>query len=101
MITEKNIVATLWEHCNTLRHAGVSYGSYIEQITFLLFLKMAKERGKEEEDGIESEYNWDSLKRRQGSDLKEHYDKTLKHLSGKSGLLGIIFRGAQNKIPEA
>jgi type I restriction enzyme M protein len=100
MITEKNIVAILWEHCNTLRHAGVSYGSYIEQITFLLFLKMAHERRKEEEDGIDPEYSWNSLKDRTGSDLKNHYEKILKHLSSKSGLLGIIFRNAQNKIEE-
>lgn len=82
-----DIVNKLWGFCHTLRHDGVDYGDYIEQLTYLLFLKMADERGI----GIPEKYNWASLKDRSGNDLTDHYAEILRKLREESGLLRDIF----------
>jgi type I restriction enzyme M protein len=89
-----DIVNKLWGFCHTLRHAGVDYGDYIEQITYLLFLKMADERGIEIPNG----YDWESLRPRSGSDLTNHYNDTLRNLREQPGILGDIFNGAQSRL---
>jgi type I restriction enzyme M protein len=82
-----DIVNKLWGFCHTLRHDGVDYGDYIEQLTYLLFLKMADER----DVVIPSAYNWASLKERSGNDLTDHYTEVLRNLREEGGLLGDIF----------
>ena len=64
-----------WSFCHTLRDDGVSYGDYLEQLTYLLFLKMADEYGKiyKKDAGIPDEYSWDSLKTKKGADLEAQY----------------------------
>lgn len=82
-----DIVNKLWGFCHTLRHDGVDYGDYIEQLTYLLFLKMADERKIE----IPSGYDWNSLKTRSGIDLTDHYAEILRNLREAEGILGDIF----------
>ena len=82
-----DVVNKLWGFCHTLRHDGVYYGDYIEQLTYLLFLKMADERGVE----IPKDCTWESLKKESGTDLLDHYSDILRKLREKPGLLGDIF----------
>jgi type I restriction enzyme M protein len=82
-----DIVNKLWGFCHTLRHDGVDYGDYIEQLTYLLFLKMADEKEVE----IPEKYNWASLKTKSGNDLTDHYAEILRNLREQKGLLGDIF----------
>jgi type I restriction enzyme M protein len=99
----QQIVHRLWNYCNVLRDDGLSYGDYVEQLTFLLFLKMAHERSLppwNQPSAIPEEYDWPSLLARNGDDLEAHYRHLLQELGKKSGMLGIIFRKAQNKIQD-
>jgi type I restriction enzyme M protein len=89
-----DVVNKLWGFCHTLRHDGVDYGDYIEQLTYLLFLKIADER----EVHLTDKYNWQSLKVLSGSDLMDHYTDTLRELSKEQGLLGEIFAQSQNRF---
>ncbi|OGH60592.1 MAG: restriction endonuclease subunit S [Candidatus Lindowbacteria bacterium RIFCSPLOWO2_12_FULL_62_27] len=82
-----DIVNKLWGFCHTLRHDGIDYGDYIEQLTYLLFLKMADER----EVVIPKGFDWNSLKTRSGTDLTDHYAEILRKLREEKGLLGDIF----------
>ena len=101
-----DIVNTLWGFCHTLRHDGMDYGDYIEQITYLLFLKMADEKEIEIPcytvlDGdkqIEIPCNWDTLKGKAGTELLDHYNNVLNALKKEKGLLGDIFREAQARF---
>src|SRR5262245_36755369 len=98
------IVQKLWSYCNVLRDDGLSYQDYLEQLTFLLFLKMADERsailGKEQP--IPKGYRWADLANphMEGDKLENHYRHTLETLGKQKGMLGIIFRKAQNKIQD-
>ena len=97
------IVQRLWNYCDVLRDDGVSYGDYVEQLTYLLFLKMDQENveylGKT--SAIPPEYNWDSLRNLEGVELEHHYRTILHELGrGSQGLLPIIFRKAQNRIQD-
>src|SRR5438445_6070996 len=98
------IVQKLWSYCNVLRDDGLSYQDYLEQLTFLLFIKMADERaaltGKEQ--SIPKGYRWTDLASPQmeGVKLEQHYRDTLAKLGGLGGMLGIIFEKAQNKIQD-
>ncbi len=97
------IVQKLWNYCNILRDDGMSYGDYVEQLTYLLFLKMAHERTQppyNQPSRIPREYDWDSLLRRDGDELETHYRHALEELGKHEGMLGIIFRKAQNKIQD-
>jgi type I restriction enzyme M protein len=102
-MTSNGIVQKLWNYCNLLRDDGLSYGDYVEQLTFLLFLKMADEqaqplRGKASQ--IPKELDWNSLKGLDGEKLEAHYRRILTELGKKGGFLGVIFRKAQNKIQD-
>jgi type I restriction enzyme M protein len=102
-MTSNGIVQKLWNYCNILRDDGLSYQDYIEQLTFLLFLKMADERQKmfpNRETLIPRALDWQSLQRLDGDDLDLHYKHILTELGKKPGLLGTIFRKAQNKIQD-
>src|SRR5688572_22839125 len=99
-----DVVQTLWGFCHTLRHDGVDYGDYIEQITYLLFLKMADERGIElpltdhTDASKQKRCDWPSLVVRSGTELIDHYVDVLRTLGKQPGLLGDIFAGAQSRF---
>jgi type I restriction enzyme M protein len=82
-----DIVNKLWGFCHTLRHDGIDYGDYIEQLTYLLFLKMADEKGIAIPEGCD----WESLKQRSGTELTDHYQEVLRRLREAGGILGAIF----------
>lgn len=98
------IVNKLWSYCHVLRDDGLSYQDYLEQLTFLLFLKMADERaaitGKPQP--IPKNFRWADLANPQmeGDRLETHYRHTLETLGKRGGMLGLIFRKAQNKIQD-
>ncbi|MGQ0432844.1 MAG: N-6 DNA methylase [Microthrixaceae bacterium] len=89
-----DVVNKLWGFCHTLRHDGVDYGDYIEQLTYLLFLKMADERGI----AVPAETDWPHLRKQSGTDLLDAYIEALRTLGKESGILGDIFGGAQNRF---
>jgi type I restriction enzyme M protein len=96
------IVQKLWNYCNVLRDDGVSYGDYVEQLTYLLFLKMADERVIElkQSSPIPEGLGWTSLVKRDGEELELHYRHILESLGNEKGMLGTIFKKAQNKIQD-
>lgn len=99
----ENLISKVWNFCHMLRDDGVSYGDYLEQLTYLIFLKMADEfRRKpwERDVGIPEQYDWNSLKARKGAELEAHYIKLLRALGQHKGMLGQIFTKAQNKIQD-
>jgi len=102
--TSNRIVQKLWSYCNVLRDDGLSYHDYLEQLTFLLFLKMADERAAltEKEQPIPKGYRWSDLAgpQMEGVKLEQHYRDTLAKLGRQGGMLGIIFEKAQNKIQD-
>ena len=98
-----SIISKVWSFCNTLRDDGVGYGDYLEQITFLLFLKMADEYSKPPYNRklpVPKEYNWTSLTEKRGAELDTHYAKLLRELSKEKAVLGQIFFKSQNKIQD-
>lgn len=98
-----SIISKVWSFCNTLRDDGVGYGDYLEQLTFLLFLKMADEYSKPPYNRklpIPKAYNWGSLTDKRGADLEVHYTNLLRELSQAKGVLGQIFFKSQNKIQD-
>lgn len=95
------IVQRLWNYCTVLRDDGLSYGDYVEQLTYLLFLKMDDERRKiGEPSTIPDDYGWASLVKLDGADLENHYRDILFELGQGSGLIPTIFRKAQNRIQD-
>ena len=97
------IVSKVWSFCTTLRDDGVGYGDYLEQLTYLIFLKMADEYAKppyKRDIGIPKGYDWASLLDKRGAELEVHYVTTLMLLGGSPGMLGQIFTKAQNKIQD-
>ena len=108
MTTASTIGQKLWNYCDVLRDAGLSYGDYLEQLTYLIFLKMMRERSQPpytllpdyEPPPIPPDHDWSSLLARDGDDLESHYRRTLEILARQPGTLGIIFAKAQNKIQE-
>jgi type I restriction enzyme M protein len=99
----RRLVAKLWSYCNVLRDAGLSAIDYLEQLTYLLFLKMADERANSRlrpERIVPEGCDWASLLTKDGDELETHYRHVLEHLARQPGTLGVVFRKAQNKIPE-
>jgi type I restriction enzyme M protein len=100
----ERIVKKLWSYCQVLRDDGLSYQDYLEQLTFLLFLKMADERSAltGEQQPIPKGYRWSDLSnpKMEGVQLEQHYRDTLKKLGDEGGMLGLIFRKSQNKIQD-
>ena len=97
------IVSKVWSFCTTLRDDGVGYGDYLEQLTYLIFLKMADEYAKppyNRDVGIPAEYSWQSLRNKKGAELEVHYVNLLRELGTKKGMLGQIFTKSQNKIQD-
>jgi len=90
------VVGKLWGFCNTLRHDGIGYGDYIEQLTYLLFLKIAQEKGVKLPQGCK----WNDLKAKSGTELLDAYIEILRSLSKQKGMLGDIFAGSLSKFRE-
>ena len=100
-MTSASIVSKVWSFCTTLRDDGVGYGDYLEQLTYLIFLKMADEYARPPYDRdirIPEGFDWTSLTSRSGAELEAHYVSLLRSLGQEQGLLGQIFTKAQNKI---
>jgi type I restriction enzyme M protein len=102
-----DIVQKLWGFCHTLRHDGIDYGDYIEQLTYLLFLKMADERGidlsrtkfrTEKNREVETDCSWPTLAEKSGTALTDHYVDLLRALGQQSELLGDIFAKALSRF---
>jgi len=100
--TASTIVNKVWNYAHVLRDDGVGYGDYVEQITYLIFLKMADERAEEglNDVGVPEAYQWSNLVKADGDDLEIQYRHTLEHLGKMGGMLGTIFRKSQNKIQD-
>jgi type I restriction enzyme M protein len=99
----QQIVSKLWSYCHVLRDDGLSYGDYVEQLTYLLFLKMAHERTQppwSQKSIVPAGYDWPSLLARDGDALEIQYRHTLEALAREGGMLGLVFRKAQNKIQD-
>jgi type I restriction enzyme M protein len=98
-----SIVSKIWAFCHTLRDDGVSYGDYLEQLTYLLFLKMAHEYTKPPHNrqmNIPPDYDWETLTQLTGTALESHYNTILRELGKEKGILGQIFVKSQNKIQD-
>ena len=101
-MTNQEIVQKLWNECNVLRDDGVSYQDYITELTYILFLKMSKEQGQE--DDIPEKYRWDSLVSKEGLELKNFYRQLLLDLGNpeivKSPRINAIYANASTAIDE-
>ena len=101
MSGSNQLVQKLWNFCNVLRDDGVSTIEYVEQLTFLLFLKMADERQKAGlGEVVPVGLDWQSLLDRDGDELEVHYRHILESLGRQTGTLGTIYRKAQNRIQD-
>jgi type I restriction enzyme M protein len=97
------LVQKLWNYCNVLRDDGMSYGDYVEQLTYLLFLKMADERTRpphSQKSIVPAAYSWPTLLKEDGDRLFDHYRHVLEELGKEKGTLGLIFGKAQNKFQD-
>ena len=102
-MSPRQLVQKLWSYCQVLRDDGVSTLDYIQQLTFLLFLKMADEQTKapwNKPSPVPAGLDWPSLLEKTGDDLEAHYIHVLRELGTQPGMLGQIFRKAQNKIQD-
>lgn len=98
------IISKVWGMCNPLRDDGVSYGDYLEQLTYLIFLKMSDEYAKppyNKKTGIPAGYAWTDMNTLKGAELEGRYKATLEKLGEQGGILGKIFMQATNKISNA
>lgn len=102
-MTTDTIISRVWSFCTTLRDDGVGYGDYLEQLTYLIFLKMADEYGRppyKRDVGVPPQYSWSTLRPLKGAELEVRYVETLRALGTEKGMLGQIFTKAQNKITD-
>lgn len=98
------IISKVWGMCGPLRDDGVSYGDYLEQLTYLIFLKMSDEYAKppyKRQTGIPAGCGWADMSDLKGAELEEKYKSILETLGEQGGTLGKIFKGATNKINNA
>ena len=98
------IISKVWGMCNLLRDDGISYGDYLEQLTYLIFLKMADEYSKppyKKDSGVPADFGWTDMSTLAGAELENQYKATLEALGEQGGILGQIFKGAINKIGNA
>jgi len=98
----EQLVSKVWNYAHVLRDQGISYGDYIEQITYLMFLKMDHEREAllGEASAVPAQWNWEKLASKDGDELEAQYRHTLENLGREDGLIGTIFRKAQNKLSD-
>ena len=98
------IISKVWGMCGPLRDDGVSYGDYLEQLTYLIFLKMSDEYSRppyKRETGIPVGCGWSDMNTLKGAELESKYKSILETLGEQGGTLGKIFQGAVNKISNA
>ena len=98
------IISKVWGMCGPLRDDGVSYGDYLEQLTYLIFLKMSDEYSRppyKRDTGIPAGYTWSDMRTLKGVELEEKYKSILEELGKQGVILGKIFKGATNKISNA
>ena len=103
MSESRRLVDKLWSYCNVLRDDGVGVIEYTEQLTYLLFLKMAHERATRKlnpQQIVPADYSWQRLLDAEGSELEVVYTEILVGLAQQPGTLGTIFRKAQNRIQD-
>ncbi len=103
MSNQANIISKVWSFAGILRDDGVGYGDYLEQLTYLLFLKMVDEFAKppyNRKINVPEGCDWESLKKERGAALETRYNKILKELANAKGILGQIFTKSQNKIQD-
>ena len=97
------IVQKIWNYCDVLRDEGISYGNYVQQLTYILFLKMADEQTKppyNKKSIIPKGKDWDSLLSKSGEELETHYRHILESLAKEKGLLGVIYRKSKSEIQD-
>lgn len=101
-MTNEQLISKVWNYAHVLRDQGISYGDYIEQITYLLFLKMDQERVEllGEPSSVPTEWNWPQLSGKSGDELELQYRHTLEELAKAEGLIGTIFRKSMNKLSD-
>ena len=115
-MTQSGLISKVWNFAHVLRDDGVGYGDYLEQITYLLFLKMADEMSKppysrhlnlpriKDAEGTEIEdgdrCDWETLSSKRGADLESFYTQMLRSLATEKGMLGQIFTKSQNKVQD-
>lgn len=101
-MSNEQLVAKVWNYAHVLRDQGISYGDYVEQISYLLFLKMDQERLDllGEPSAIPPEWSWAELIKHDGEALERQYRRTLEALAKNDGLIGTIFRKSQNKLSD-
>lgn len=102
--TSSTIISKVWGMCGPLRDDGVSYGDYLEQLTYLIFLKMSDEYSRppyKRKTGIPEGYGWNDMSLLKGAELEDKYREILEKLGEQGGILGKIFKGATNKISNA
>ena len=98
-MTTQEIVSKLWNLCNVLRDDGITYHQYVTELTYILFLKMAKETGAESQ--IPAAYRWDQLTAKSGIELKKFYKELLAYLGENcTGRVREIYQGAATNIDE-
>ena len=98
-MTNAEIVSKLWNLCNVLRDDGITYHQYVTELTYILFLKMAKETGSEK--NIPEDYRWEALKTKEGMELKRFYEELLRELGEHcTGRVQEIYQGARSNIEE-
>ena len=96
-MTTQEIVSKLWNLCNVLRDDGITYHQYVTELTYILFLKMAKETGAESQ--IPAAYRWDELTAKSGIELKKFYKELLAHLGEScTGRVREIYQGSATNI---
>ncbi|MDE2155071.1 MAG: SAM-dependent DNA methyltransferase [Xanthomonadaceae bacterium] len=102
-MNSNTLVQKIWNFCHTLRDDGVGYGDYLEQLTYLLFLKLAHEYAQpphNRDTHIPRSCDWTTLRNKTGPNLESHYVHVLHKLGEEPGMLGAIFFKAQNKIQD-
>lgn len=98
-MTNQEIISKLWNLCNVLRDDGITYHQYVTELTYILFLKMAKETGSENQ--FPEKYRWDELKAKSGVELKKFYKELLTNLGDNcTGRIREIYQGASTNIDE-
>ena len=99
-MNEQALVAKVWNYAHVLSDEGVSYGDYLGQISFLLFLKMDEERtaALNEPSALPADCQWDTLRALSGAALDTHYKGVLARLSKRDDIVGTLFLKAESKI---
>ncbi|MGE0668397.1 MAG: N-6 DNA methylase [Sphingomonadales bacterium] len=99
-MNEQTLISKVWNYAHVLRDEGISYGDYVGQISFLLFLKMDEERSEYlgEPSLIPTEYQWATIRGKTGEALDAHYKKALSELSRRTDFVGTLFLKAESKI---